>query len=53
MGREGIADTQPRRLAALSVAQRVADQLGAASSAEVGYAVRFDDLAARRPASAC
>ena len=44
LGREGIAHTQPRRLAARSVAQRVADELKVPLGAEVGYAVRFDDL---------
>lgn len=38
-----IAHTQPRRLAARSVAQRVASQLQVALGREVGYAVRFDE----------
>jgi len=35
--------TQPRRIAAVSVAQRVADEMGRDIGGVVGYAVRFDD----------
>jgi len=38
-----IACTQPRRVAAITVAQRVADEAGFQLGAEVGYAIRFDD----------
>ena len=38
-----IAHTQPRRLAARSVAQRIANQLHVPLGKEVGYAVRFDE----------
>ena len=38
-----IGVTQPRRLAATSVASRVATELGCQLGAEVGYQVRFDD----------
>jgi len=38
-----IGVTQPRRLAATSVAARVASELGCPLGAEVGYQVRFDD----------
>jgi len=38
-----IGHTQPRRLAARSVAQRVADELGAPLGTHVGYKVRFTD----------
>jgi ATP-dependent RNA helicase DHX8/PRP22 len=38
-----IAVTQPRRIAAITVAQRVADERKCALGSEVGYAVRFDD----------
>ena len=38
-----IAHTQPRRLAARSVAQRIANQLQVPLGKEVGYAVRFDE----------
>jgi len=38
-----IGHTQPRRLAARSVAQRVADELGSSLGDHVGYKVRFTD----------
>jgi ATP-dependent helicase HrpA len=38
-----IAHTQPRRLAARTVAQRIADELGVPLGGAVGYAVRFND----------
>ncbi|KAF5551800.1 pre-mrna splicing factor rna helicase [Fusarium mexicanum] len=38
-----VACTQPRRLAATSVAERVADEMGVTLGQEVGYAVRFDN----------
>ena len=43
LGREKIAHTQPRRIAARSVAKRIAEECGVELGAEVGYAVRFDD----------
>ncbi len=41
--RGAIAHTQPRRLAARTVAQRIADELNVPLGGAVGYAVRFDD----------
>ncbi|XP_027340108.1 probable pre-mRNA-splicing factor ATP-dependent RNA helicase DEAH4 isoform X2 [Abrus precatorius] len=38
-----IAVTQPRRVAAVSVARRVAQELGVKLGEEVGYAIRFED----------
>jgi ATP-dependent helicase HrpA len=38
-----IAHTQPRRLAARTVAQRIADELSVSLGEAVGYAVRFND----------
>jgi ATP-dependent helicase HrpA len=38
-----IAHTQPRRLAARTVAQRIADELDVGIGDAVGYAVRFND----------
>ena len=38
-----IAHTQPRRLAARTVAERIADELGVPLGDAVGYAVRFTD----------
>ncbi|QPK82505.1 ATP-dependent RNA helicase HrpA [Corynebacterium qintianiae] len=43
-GRRGlIGHTQPRRLAARTVAERIADELGQSIGDSVGYAIRFDD----------
>jgi len=38
-----IGCTQPRRVAAMSVAKRVSDEMGTALGDEVGYAIRFED----------
>ncbi|KAI7859585.1 P-loop containing nucleoside triphosphate hydrolase protein [Circinella umbellata] len=38
-----IACTQPRRVAAMSVAQRVADEMDVELGQEVGYNIRFED----------
>eukprot|EP01027_Heterolobosea_sp_BB2_P018681 GEZU01026283.1.p1 GENE.GEZU01026283.1~~GEZU01026283.1.p1 ORF type:complete len:202 (-),score=19.84 GEZU01026283.1:32-607(-) len=38
-----IACTQPRRVAATTVASRVADEMGVELGKEVGYSIRFDD----------
>ncbi|MCJ1309415.1 hypothetical protein MMC25_003074 [Agyrium rufum] len=38
-----IGCTQPRRVAAMSVAARVADEMGVRVGNEVGYAIRFED----------
>lgn len=38
-----IGCTQPRRVAAMSVAARVAEELGVKVGNEVGYAIRFED----------
>ena len=40
-----VACTQPRRLAAISVAQRVNQQMGTDVGDKVGYCVRFEDCA--------
>src|SRR3954447_1610659 len=41
--RGGIAHTQPRRIAARTVAERIADELDVPLGDAVGYAVRFSD----------
>ncbi|MGC9220859.1 MAG: DEAD/DEAH box helicase [Solirubrobacteraceae bacterium] len=41
--RGAIAHTQPRRIAARTVAQRIAEELNVSLGSTVGYAVRFDD----------
>eukprot|EP00842_Homolaphlyctis_polyrhiza_P002021 jgi/Hompol1/281/HPOL_003619-RA len=38
-----IACTQPRRVAAMSVAKRVADELDVTLGQQVGYSIRFED----------
>lgn len=38
-----IGCTQPRRVAAMSVAKRVAEECGCQLGAEVGYSIRFED----------
>ncbi|KKY13718.1 putative atp-dependent rna helicase dhx8 [Phaeomoniella chlamydospora] len=38
-----IACTQPRRVAAMSVAKRVAEEVGCELGQEVGYTIRFED----------
>eukprot|EP00033_Pygsuia_biforma_P000224 GCRY01000282.1.p1 GENE.GCRY01000282.1~~GCRY01000282.1.p1 ORF type:complete len:685 (+),score=178.68 GCRY01000282.1:207-2261(+) len=40
----GIAVTQPRRVAAISIAQRVAAEMGTNLGDLVGYSVRFEDF---------
>ena len=43
-GNEGIIGcTQPRRVAAMSVAKRVAEEVGCRLGEEVGYTIRFED----------
>lgn len=44
-GKRIIAVSQPRRVAASSVAKRVAEEIGITLGKEVGYAVRFDQEA--------
>ncbi len=46
--RGAIAHTQPRRLAARTVAQRIADELDVDLGEAVGYAVRFNDNSSER-----
>eukprot|EP00931_Biecheleriopsis_adriatica_P043571 TRINITY_DN24906_c0_g2_i1.p1 TRINITY_DN24906_c0_g2~~TRINITY_DN24906_c0_g2_i1.p1 ORF type:complete len:1219 (-),score=249.15 TRINITY_DN24906_c0_g2_i1:121-3777(-) len=48
-----IVVTQPRRLAAMTVARRVAAERGEALGGSVGYAVRFDTVWPRRPGGIC
>lgn len=40
--------TQPRRVAAMSVAARVADEMGVRLGAEVGYSIRFEDCSSEK-----
>ncbi|MCI0156202.1 ATP-dependent RNA helicase HrpA [Leifsonia shinshuensis] len=43
LGRESIGHTQPRRLAARTIAERIAEELGQSVGELVGYQVRFTD----------
>ena len=48
--RRRIGHTQPRRIAARSVAARIAEELGTVLGDRVGYKVRFQDQAGKRTA---
>lgn len=39
-----VGCTQPRRVAAMSVAARVAEEVGTRLGQEVGYSIRFEDM---------
>jgi ATP-dependent helicase HrpA len=43
LGRDRIAHTQPRRIAARTIAERIAEELGSELGGLVGYQVRFTD----------
>ncbi|KAL7672579.1 hypothetical protein ACOME3_007463 [Neoechinorhynchus agilis] len=43
MKRKGVACTQPRRVAAMSVATRVSEEMDVKLGDEVGYSIRFED----------
>ena len=43
-----IACTQPRRVAAMSVAERVANELDVKIGEEVGYSIRFEDMTSQK-----
>ena len=48
-----IGCTQPRRVAAMSVASRVAQEVGTKLGNEVGYAIRFEDCTSDRTVLKC
>lgn len=43
MGKKSVSCTQPRRVAAMSVAQRVSEEMDCQLGQEVGYSIRFED----------
>jgi ATP-dependent helicase HrpA len=47
LGRERIGHTQPRRIAARSIAERISEELNVELGTVVGYQVRFDDRSTR------
>ncbi|MDO5502550.1 MAG: ATP-dependent RNA helicase HrpA [Actinomycetia bacterium] len=50
LGRAAIGHTQPRRIAARSVAERIAEELSVDLGDEVGYQVRFTDRSSKQTA---
>lgn len=46
--RKMVACTQPRRVAAMSVAQRVANEMDVTLGQEVGYSIRFEDVTSQK-----
>jgi len=48
--RKHVCCTQPRRVAAMSVAQRVAEEMDVVLGQEVGYSIRFEDCSSSRTA---
>lgn len=47
-GCKSVACTQPRRVAAMSVAQRVSEEMDVILGQEVGYSIRFEDCSSAR-----
>jgi pre-mRNA-splicing factor ATP-dependent RNA helicase DHX15/PRP43 len=47
-GRGMIACTQPRRVAAMSVARRVAEEMDVVLGEEVGYSIRFEECSSNK-----
>ena len=43
VGKKSVSCTQPRRVAAMSVAQRVSEEMDVSLGQEVGYSIRFED----------
>ena len=48
-----IGCTQPRRVAAMSVAQRVSEEMECELGAEVGYSIRFEDCTSEKTVIKC
>ena len=43
-GKQAIACTQPRRVAAMSIAKRVSEEMDVEMGQQVGYTIRFEDV---------
>ena len=48
-----VACTQPRRVAAMSVARRVAEEMDVILGEEVGYSIRFEELSGPKTKIKC
>lgn len=48
LGQKSTACTQPRRVAAMSVAQRVSEEMDVVLGQEVGYSIRFEDCSSKK-----
>ena len=48
-----IACTQPRRVAAMSVAKRVSEEAGCKLGGKVGYVIRFEDCTSKETLIKC
>ncbi|XP_055903366.1 ATP-dependent RNA helicase DHX15 homolog [Eupeodes corollae] len=47
-GGKAVACTQPRRVAAMSVAQRVSEEMDVVLGEQVGYSIRFEDCSSQK-----
>jgi pre-mRNA-splicing factor ATP-dependent RNA helicase DHX15/PRP43 len=52
-GNKMICCTQPRRVAAMSISQRVADEMDVSLGEEVGYTIRFEDKSGPKTVLKC
>lgn len=52
-GNKLVSCTQPRRVAAMSVARRVADEMDVEIGQEVGYSIRFEECCGPRTQLKC
>ncbi len=47
-GNKMVACTQPRRVAAMSIAKRVSEEMDVTMGEHVGYTIRFEDVTSPR-----
>jgi HrpA-like RNA helicase len=52
-GGKCVTCTQPRRVAAMSVSRRVADEMDVEIGAEVGYSIRFEECSSPKTVLKC
>ncbi len=52
-GGKCVSCTQPRRVAAMSVARRVADEMDVEIGQEVGYSIRFEECSSPKTVLKC